>query len=69
VIILIGHFLRKNYATFASIITGGGIAVLYFTTTIAFREYHLFSQNTAFAITTSSLPHRLFSLIITEVKF
>lgn len=51
-IILIGHFLRKNYITFASIITGGGISVLYFTATIAFREYHLFSQNTAFAITT-----------------
>ncbi|BAP30805.1 brp/Blh family beta-carotene 15,15'-monooxygenase [Chryseobacterium sp. StRB126] len=51
IIILTGHFLRKNYKTFASIITGGGIAVLYFTTTIAFREYHLFSQNTAFAIT------------------
>ncbi|MBV8325351.1 DUF2339 domain-containing protein [Chryseobacterium sp.] len=52
VIIFIGHFLRKNYATFASIITGGGIAVLYFTATIAFREYHLFTQNTAFVITT-----------------
>lgn len=52
VIILTGHFLRKNYATFASIITGGGIAVLYFTDTIAFREYHLFTQNTAFIITT-----------------
>ncbi|MCQ9636209.1 DUF2339 domain-containing protein [Chryseobacterium sp. WG23] len=51
-IILTGHFLRKNYATFASIITGGGIAVLYFTDTIAFREYHLFTQNTAFIITT-----------------
>ncbi|MCJ7935503.1 MAG: DUF2339 domain-containing protein [Chryseobacterium sp.] len=51
-IILTGHFLRKNYATFASIITGGGIAVLYFTATIAFREYHLFTQNTAFLITT-----------------
>lgn len=51
-IILAGHFLRKNYAVFASIITGGGIAVLYFTTTIAFREYHLFTQNTAFFITT-----------------
>ncbi|WP_343680468.1 DUF2339 domain-containing protein [Chryseobacterium arthrosphaerae] len=51
-IILISHFIRKNYTTFASIITGGGIAVLYFTATIAFREYHLFSQNTAFAITT-----------------
>ncbi|MCL8537512.1 DUF2339 domain-containing protein [Chryseobacterium gallinarum] len=51
-IILTGHFLRKNYATFASIITGGGTAVLYFTATIAFREYHLFTQNTAFGITT-----------------
>lgn len=50
-IIGIGHFLRKNYAVFASIITGGGIAVLYFTTTIAFREYHLFSQNAAFSMT------------------
>lgn len=50
-IILTGHFLRKNYAVFASIITGGGIAVLYFTATIAFREYHLFTQNTAFLIT------------------
>ncbi|WP_027372818.1 MULTISPECIES: DUF2339 domain-containing protein [Chryseobacterium] len=50
-IILTGHFLRKSYTTFASIITGGGIAVLYFTITIAFREYHLFSQNIAFAIT------------------
>lgn len=50
-IIAIGHFLRKNYTVFASIITGGGIAVLYFTATIAFREYHLFSQNTAFFIT------------------
>lgn len=50
-IIGIGHFLRKNYTVFTSIITGGGIAVLYFTTTIAFREYHLFSQNTAFLMT------------------
>lgn len=51
VIIGTGHFLRKNYNVFASIITGGGIAVLYFTATIAFREYHLFSQNTAFLMT------------------
>lgn len=51
VIMTVGHFLRKNYSAFSSIITGGGIAVLYFTTTIAFREYHLFSQTTAFSIT------------------
>lgn len=46
-----GHFLRKNYMVFSAIITGGGIAALYFTTTIAFREYHIFSQNTGFLIT------------------
>ncbi|WP_261511459.1 DUF2339 domain-containing protein [Chryseobacterium paludis] len=51
VIIITGHFLRKNYTIFSSIILGGGIAILYFTTTIAFREYHLFAQNTAFIIT------------------
>ncbi|SHK23076.1 DUF2339 domain-containing protein [Chryseobacterium polytrichastri] len=50
-IMLIGHFLKKNYSVFSSIITGGGISILYFTTTIAFREYQLFSQNIAFAIT------------------
>ncbi|SDI79978.1 Predicted membrane protein [Chryseobacterium taeanense] len=50
-IITLGHFLRRNYTVFASIITGGGIAILYFTTTIAFREYHLFSQTAAFSIT------------------
>ncbi|SIQ77921.1 Predicted membrane protein [Chryseobacterium sp. RU37D] len=50
-IMITGHFLRKNYTAFSSIITGGGIAVLYFTTTIAFREYHLFSQSVAFSIT------------------
>ncbi|MFS4470487.1 DUF2339 domain-containing protein [Chryseobacterium sp. T20] len=50
-IMITGHFLRKNYQAFSSIITGGGVAVLYFTATIAFREYHLFTQNTAFIIT------------------
>ncbi|GAA5090481.1 DUF2339 domain-containing protein [Chryseobacterium ginsengisoli] len=51
IIIAVGHVLRKNYSVFASIITGGGIAVLYFTITIAFREYQLFSQNISFSIT------------------
>ncbi|KUJ52322.1 DUF2339 domain-containing protein [Chryseobacterium sp. JAH] len=50
-IIAVGHFLRKNYTVFSSIITGGGVAVLYFTTTIAFREYHIFSQSTGFLMT------------------
>ncbi len=50
VLIGIGYFLRKNYAVFSSILCGGGISVFYFTITIAFREYHLFSQNITFGI-------------------
>ncbi len=45
-----GFFLKKNYKIFSYILTGGGIAILYFTITMAFREYHLFSQNLAFAL-------------------
>jgi uncharacterized membrane protein len=51
ILIITAHFIRKNYTVFSSIIMGGGISVLYFTTTIAFREYHLFTQSTAFVIT------------------
>ncbi|WP_034761633.1 DUF2339 domain-containing protein [Chryseobacterium gregarium] len=50
VMVVISYFLRKNYSVFSSIVTGGGIAVFYFTATIGFREYHLFSQNTAFSV-------------------
>ncbi len=46
----IGHWLRKNYSIFGSIITGGGISVFYLTITIAFQEYGMFSQNVAFGI-------------------
>lgn len=46
----LGHWLRKNYTIFSSIITGGGISVFYLTVTIAFREYTMFSQNIAFGI-------------------
>ena len=49
-LMITAYFIRKNYSIFSSIITGGGIAVLYFTTTIAFREYHLFTQNIAFIV-------------------
>ncbi|MBS7333070.1 MAG: DUF2339 domain-containing protein [Weeksellaceae bacterium] len=49
-IIGIGHYLRKKYDVFSSILVGGGISVLYFTITIAFREYALFDQNFAFIL-------------------
>ena len=47
-IMAIGYFIQKNYKTFSSIISGGGIAILYLSVTLAFQEYHLFSQNIAF---------------------
>lgn len=42
--------LRKGYHTFSSILVGGGIATFYFTITLAFREYNIFTQPVAFAI-------------------
>ena len=49
-LIALAHRLRKSYNVFSSILVGGGIAVLYFTITIAFQNYHLFSQTAAFII-------------------
>lgn len=45
-----GHYLRKKYSVFSSIVVGGGISVLYFTLTIAFREYHMFAQQLTFVL-------------------
>jgi uncharacterized membrane protein len=50
VLIAVAHFLRKSYKTFTSILTGGGLAVLYITIAFAFHQYHMFSQTSAFAI-------------------
>lgn len=49
-LIALAHKLRKTYKTFSSILVGGGIAVLYFTISIGFQYYHLFSQPAAFSI-------------------
>lgn len=49
-IIAIAHKLKNKYRTFSSILVGGGIAVLYITVTLAFREYELFSQTAAFIL-------------------
>jgi uncharacterized membrane protein len=46
----LAHRMRKEYKTFSSLLTGGGFAVFYLTITIAFHEYHLFSQTAAFII-------------------
>lgn len=47
-IMAIGYFIQKKNKIFSSIISGGGIAILYLSVTLAFQEYHLFSQNIAF---------------------
>jgi len=50
--ILIGfaHRLRKNYTAFSSVLAGGGLAIYYFTITLAFHQFHLFSQTVSFVI-------------------
>jgi uncharacterized membrane protein len=50
--ILVGlaHKLRKTFTAFSSVLVGGGIAVLYLTITIAFHEYQIIGQTSAFLI-------------------
>jgi hypothetical protein len=46
----VAHKLRQNYKAFSSVMVAGAISIFYFTTAIAFHDYHLFSQTVAFAI-------------------
>ncbi len=50
--ILVGlaHKLRRSYEAFSSILVGGGLAIFYFTITLAYHQYALFSQTMAFVI-------------------
>ncbi|HEX8547001.1 MAG TPA: DUF2339 domain-containing protein, partial [Cytophagaceae bacterium] len=50
ILVGIAHKLRQNFKAFSSVLVGGGIAVFYFTITIAFREYHIFNQTAAFGL-------------------
>lgn len=75
-LIVLAHYLRKNYRSFSSVLAGGGIAIFYFTIAFAFHQYHLLSQTsafvimvvvTAFAITLSVLYDRLELAVIASV--
>lgn len=44
------HRLRKRFKAFSSVLVAGGISIFYFTIGIAFHEYKLFDQTTAFII-------------------
>jgi uncharacterized membrane protein len=49
-VMAIAHKLKKNYAAFSSVLVAGAISIFYFTISIAFHDYHLFSQTVAFII-------------------
>ena len=49
-VMAIAHKLKKNYASFSSVLVAGAISIFYFTIYIAFHEYELFSQTVAFII-------------------
>lgn len=50
ILIGIAHRLRNSYKAFSSVLVGGGLAVFYFTITLAYHQFHLFSQTTSFII-------------------
>ncbi len=46
----IAHRLRNSYKGFSSVLIGGALAIFYFTITLAYHQFHLFSQTVAFII-------------------
>lgn len=50
ILVALAHRLRNSYKAFSSVLAGGGLAVFYFTITLAYHQFNLFSQPTAFII-------------------
>lgn len=50
ILVGVAHVLRNSYKAFSSVLAGGGLAVFYFTITLGFHQFHLFSQTVAFVI-------------------
>ncbi len=50
ILVGIAHWLRNSYKAFSSVLVGGGLAVFYFTIALAYHQYALFGQTTAFII-------------------
>jgi uncharacterized membrane protein len=50
ILIGIAHSLRNSYKAFSSVLVGGGLAVFYFTITLAYHQFHLFNQTASFII-------------------
>jgi uncharacterized membrane protein len=50
ILIGIAHRMRNSYKAFSSVLVGGGLAILYFTITLAYHQFHLFGQTASFII-------------------
>lgn len=49
-LLALSNKLRKTFTAFSSVLVAGGVAVFYFTLSIAFQDYHIFSQITTFVL-------------------
>lgn len=50
ILVGIAHKLQASYKAFSSVLVGGGLAIFYFTITLGYHQFHLFSQTLAFII-------------------
>jgi len=50
ILIALAHRLRNSYRNFSSILAGGGLAFFILPFTLAFQQFQLFKQPTAFVI-------------------
>ena len=46
----LAHKIRKSYTAFSSVLVGGAMAIFYYSISIGFHDYQLFSQPVAFAL-------------------
>jgi uncharacterized membrane protein len=49
-LLFVAHRLREKFRAFSSVLVGGGLAVLYFSVSIAFRDYGIIGQTPAFLV-------------------
>jgi uncharacterized membrane protein len=50
ILVGIAHRMRNSYKAFSSVLVGGGLAIFYFTITLAYHQFHLFNQTASFII-------------------
>jgi uncharacterized membrane protein len=50
ILTFIAHKMRRSYTSFSSVLVGGAMAVFYYSISIGFHDYQLFSQPLAFSL-------------------